>query len=513
MGGLDADFGDISIVAKRVLSGLVWTCLAVGLTASDLRLDFLVGGLSNSLYMTHAGDGSDRLFIIEQSGRIRIFDGQNLISTPFLDISSQVDSGGEKGLLGLAFHPDFATNRRFFVNYTRSQPGLQTVIAEYQVSAGNANVASSTGQILLSFGQPESNHNGGWIGFGPDGFLYVATGDGGGSGDRHGTDGNGQNINNLLGAILRIDVDSESGIPADNPFLGQAGADEIWAYGLRNPWRASFDRGTGRLILGDVVQDRFEEVDIIERGGNYGWRIVEGNSCFSPAGGCDTSGLIHPISTYGRSEGASITGGYVYRGPEATEHVGDYIFGDFISGTIWSLREVAPGTWQRTRELMGEPFSLASFGEDEAGNLYVVSLGGAISSLHFRDPPPQADVSISKQVLSSQVTMGEVVSYNLTVRNDGPDSATDVRVEDQLPPTLDFESATSSIGACSETANQIACQLGTMSPSQTVQITLTGRVKEAGQISNNATVVSDTDDPVSGNNSDSVVFEAQPKSG
>ena len=419
-------------MAKRVPSIIVWICLTTGLGASGLRLDFLVGGLNSPLYLTRAGDGSGRLFIVEQAGRIQIFDGQNLLPTPFLDITARVNSGGEKGLLGLAFHPNFSTNHRFFVNYTRSQGGLQTVIAEYQVSAGNPNTATGGEQILLTYHQPFSNHNGGWIGFGPDGYLYISSGDGGSGGDPL---GNGQNLNTLLGAMLRIDVDSETGIPADNPFVGQAGADEIWAYGLRNPWRASFDRGTGRLILGDVGQNRFEEVDIIQRGGNYGWNIVEGDSCFSPPpNGCNTNGLIPPILGYGRGEGASITGGYVYRGPEVTEHVGDYIFGDFISGSIWSLREVTPGTWQRTRELEAGPFSVASFGEDEAGHLYVVNLSGIVSSLHFGNPPPEADLSISKQVQSPLVTVGEIVSYSLTLRNNGPDSATAVRVEDQLPP-------------------------------------------------------------------------------
>ena len=480
--------------------------MATSLGASDLKLDFLVGGLDDPLYLTHAGDGSGRLFILERPGRIRVFDGQNLLPNPFLDITARVNSGGEKGLLGLAFHPNFATNRRFFVNYTRSQGGLQTVIAEYQASAGNPNVSNTGEQILVSYGQPREHHNGGWIGFGPDGFLYIATGDGGGGGDPF---LNGQNINTLLGAILRIDVDSETGIPSDNPFVGQAGADEIWAYGLRNPWRGSFDRGTGRLILGDVGQDRFEEVDIIQRGGNYGWNIVEGDSCFSPQNGCNTSGLIPPIVTYGRGEGASITGGYVYRGPEVTEHVGDYIFGDFISGSIWSLREVSPGTWQRTLELGAGPFSVASFGEDEAGNLYVVNLSGIVSSLHFGNPPPNADLSIGKQVQSPLVTVGEIVSYSLTVRNNGPDPATAVRVEDQLPPTLQFEDFTASGAFCSAASNGLTCDLGTMAPNQTIQIGFNARIENSGQISNTASVSSTTDDPNSGNNSGSISFAAE----
>ncbi|MCZ6492022.1 MAG: PQQ-dependent sugar dehydrogenase, partial [Acidobacteria bacterium] len=260
---------------------LLWLVLislttAAGDAAAAIELQPVADGLSSPLYLTSAGDGSGRLFIVEQAGRIRIFADGALLDTPFLDISGRVRFGGERGLLGLAFHPSYPANGRFFVNYTRDGPGgPETVVAEFAVSPGDANLAlPASEQILLSFRQPFSNHNGGMIAFGPDGFVYIATGDGGSGGDPQ---GNGQNLETLLGKILRIDIDmdADSGslfaVPPDNPFVGNAGRDEVWAYGLRNPWRFSFDRMTGRMFAADVGQNSREEVDVIVKGGNYGW--------------------------------------------------------------------------------------------------------------------------------------------------------------------------------------------------------------------------------------------------
>src|SRR5262245_4940866 len=231
-------------------------------TSLTLALDSIVTGLSLPVFVTHAGDGSNRLFVVEQAGRIRIFQNGSLLSTPFLDIQSRVTSGGEKGLLGLAFHPDYRNNRRFFLNYTNNRPTLKTIIAEYQTSASNANVAQTTERVLLQIDQPFENHNGGQLLFGPDGYLYIGMGDGGSGGDPQ---NNAQNLDSLLGKMLRIDVDGNQpyAIPPTNPFVNRSGADEVWAFGLRNPWRFSFDRLTGRLFAGDVGQDRREEVDII----------------------------------------------------------------------------------------------------------------------------------------------------------------------------------------------------------------------------------------------------------
>lgn len=491
-----------SLLAVLVLGGLMVSHTG----ASDLRLEFLVGGLRSPLFLTHAGDGSGRTFILEQSGRIRIFNGTSLVGAPFLDISARVRSGGETGLLGLAFHPNFAANRRFFVNYTRLFSGqLQTVVAEYQASAGNPNVADSNERILLTIDQPFPNHNGGWIGFGPDGNLYIASGDGGSGGDPL---DHGQNVNSLLGAILRIEVDSELpyGIPASNPFVGQAGADEIFAYGLRNPWRASFDRATGDFFAGDVGQNSLEEVDLIVNGGNYGWNTAEGSNCFPPGSNCNMSGLVPPIDDYGRTEGGSITGGYVYRGPESTAHQGDYIFGDFNSGNVWSLRQVSPGNWQRTLELSTDPFVVASFGEDEVGTLYMVSLGGAVFEVVFGTPPAEADLSVTKIAQAASVLVGENSTFSITVANAGPNTAQAVRLVDTLPDQLAFGSATPSQGNCLPSGALVTCNLGDLASGASALITLQAAVLVAGEISNTARVDSTTNDPNPANDVATAIF-------
>ncbi|OFV98767.1 MAG: hypothetical protein A3H28_01320 [Acidobacteria bacterium RIFCSPLOWO2_02_FULL_61_28] len=311
-----------------------------------------------------------------------------MLPTPFLDIQDRVRSGGELGLLGLAFHPRYPANGRFFLNYTRNGPeGLETVIAEYAVSSANPNLANRNSErILLRFAQPFTNHNGGMLAFGQDGFLYIGTGDGGSAGDPM---RNGQNVETLLGKILRMDVDSGEpyASPPDNPFVGRAGRDEIWAYGLRNPWRFSFDRLTGRLIAGDVGQNRREEIDIIVKGGNYGWNIMEGMLCFLPSTNCNQTGLILPIHDYGRDLGTSVTGGYVYRGKSAPSLTGKYLFGDFGSGRLWALTETTGGQWEAEQLLTAG--NISSFGEDEAGEVYVVDYGGSVRQIiESGDPQP-----------------------------------------------------------------------------------------------------------------------------
>jgi len=342
----------------------------------SLRLEPLVRGLSSPLYLTHAGDDSKRLFIVEQPGTIRILQDGLLLEVPFLDIRDRVSFGGERGLLSVAFHPDYVENGRFFVNYTRRGDGA-TVIAEYRVG-DEPNVANTQSErVILVVEQPFANHNGGQLQFGPDGMLYVGMGDGGAAGDPL---GHGQNRATLLGALLRLDVDGEEpyAIPSDNPFVGIAGVrEEIWAYGLRNPWRFSFDRCDGRLFLADVGQDGFEEINLIAPGANYGWNIMEGAHCFDPPTGCDQRGLELPIAEYDHSLGCSITGGYVYRGRRYPELVGRYLFGDFCSGRIWSLSPTEAGAWVSV-ELLKTDLSISSFGEDEEGELYVLDLGGEI---------------------------------------------------------------------------------------------------------------------------------------
>jgi glucose/arabinose dehydrogenase len=340
-------------------------------------LTSIASGFVDPLGFAQPNDGTGRFFIVEQRGTIRIIQNGSVVAAPFLDIQALVEDGGELGLLGLAFHPQFAQNRRFYLNYTttRLTGGLQSVIAEYHASQTDPNRAETTERILLQVNQPFANHNGGQLAFGPDGFLYIALGDGGDGGDPL---NNGQRLNTLLGKILRIDVNGNNsangqyGIPADNPFIADTSAQpEIWAFGLRNPWRFSFDRVGGRLFCGDVGQNAFEEIDIIVRGGNYGWRIMEGAHCFNPSSGCNQSGLILPIAEYSHSEGEAVIGGFVYRGTAIPALQGAYVFADFSFGTIWMLRETSSGTWTRT-QLLDTNRTISAFGQDQAGEIYVL---------------------------------------------------------------------------------------------------------------------------------------------
>ncbi len=344
----------------------------------DIEVAFANLRFTRPVDLQHADDGSDRLFVVEQAGVIQVFANDPSVASAsvFLDIEDRVrDSGNEEGLLGLAFHPDFANNGFFYVDYTASNPS-RTVIARYQVDPNDPNRADRNSEVIvLETGQPAGNHNGGQIAFGPDDFLYIALGDGGGSGD---TFGNGQNRSTLLGTILRIDVDNSSndrnyGIPADNPFVGgtQGFREEIYAYGLRNPWRFSFDPVTDLLWTGDVGQNSFEEIDIVENGGNYGWNTMEGFHCFSPTSGCDESGLALPVQEYPHNRAAkSVTGGYVYRGPGVPELIGQYIYGDFVDGRIWALEYDGQQVVQNT-ELLNTSLGIASFGVDENNELYI----------------------------------------------------------------------------------------------------------------------------------------------
>ena len=363
--------------------GVVGLCVLAwssGAFAQSYQLQSLVSGLDAPLFVTHAGDSSGRLFILEQGGRIRILNDSTLRESDFLDLSAEVSRGGERGLLGLAFHPSYESNRRFFVSFT--DPLGDLIVAEYQASASDSNQADPTSKriILRVRHRQFSNHNGGMLAFGKDGFLYIGTGDGGGGGDPLGS---GQRRSTLLGKVLRIDVNTTRRyrVPRSNPFFGERGVrKEIYALGIRNPWRFSFDRVGGRLLLGDVGQGAREEVNLIVRGGNYGWNQREGTLCYEPSTGCKKRGLITPVSEYGRELGSSITGGYVYRGPTLTGLTGRYIFGDFISGRIWTLTKTRRKPWRR--ELLLETnLAISSFGEDETGEVYVVDYGGTVYRL------------------------------------------------------------------------------------------------------------------------------------
>jgi glucose/arabinose dehydrogenase len=349
---------------------------------SGARLQEVAAGLSFPLYLTAPPGDLTRLFIVEKTGAIRIVKNGTLLATPFLDISGQISSVGEQGLLGLAFDPNYASNGRFFVHY--SDPLGNTRVSSFQGSA-DADIANAgSEQIILTATQPYPNHKGGQLVFGPDGMLYLGLGDGGSGGDPQ---GRGQDRSDLLGSILRLDVQAGSSytVPSDNPFIGQAGArPEIWSYGLRNPWRFSFDRGTGDLYIADVGESRFEEVDISPaaegagKGANYGWNLMEGKHCFSTSP-CNQTGLTLPLHEYNHSQGCSITGGYVYRGSAVPALQGIYFFADFCQGWVRSFRVAGGAATELTDWRVLQPGgSITSFGEDAAGELYLMSANGGV---------------------------------------------------------------------------------------------------------------------------------------
>ena len=352
-------------------------------TATSIALTPLVEGLVGPVGVAHAGDGSGRLYVVEQRGTIRVVapgtDGRwSLVDAPFLDIRELVSTGGERGLLGLAFHPEYDSNRRFFVHYT--DVAGNSAVAEYAAVPDGLSADVGSARMLVSVEQPAPNHNGGMLAFGPDGYLYIALGDGGGGGDPW---GHGQDPATVLGSILRIGVDGGSdpyAIPSDNPFVSGGGAPEVWAYGLRNPWRFSFDRSTGDLYIGDVGQSAWEEIDREPAGSaggaNYGWNVMEGAHCFG-AEQCDQAGLTLPIAEYPLSAGrCAVTGGYVYRGEALPALQGAYLFADYCSGTIWGFD--AGADRPQPAVLLESAESITSFGEDEAGEIYLVGPAGTL---------------------------------------------------------------------------------------------------------------------------------------
>jgi glucose/arabinose dehydrogenase len=363
--------------------------LAIGASSAGaapaVTLKQVVTGLTKPVFVTSAGDSSGRLFVVEQGGKIRIVKNGVLDPTPFLDISDQVSKGNEQGLLGLAFHPSYKTNGKFYVDFTRADG--DTAINEYHVSSDPDVASRATGRRIMTIDQPFSNHNGGGIAFGPDHYLYIGMGDGGSAGDP----GNrARDLNSLLGKMLRIDIGGTSAgrqyrIPTSNPYVGKTGRDEIWSRGLRNPWRWSFDRLTGDLWIGDVGQNRYEEIDRSTttenasrgRGVDYGWHVMEGRHCYIPMTGCSTTGKILPVVEYSHSQGCSVTGGYVYRGTQVPALAGRYVFADFCSGLMWTISRGARAPATKTL-LMDLDFPPSSFGEDQAGELYVLDLNGTL---------------------------------------------------------------------------------------------------------------------------------------
>ncbi len=364
----------VTLFSLKILNGTSQTqTTPIDVAFSNLTFNQPVG-------IYNANDGTIRLFVVEQPGVIRVFNNSAKVASSniFLDISARVVFAGEQGLLGLAFHPNYAANGYFYVDYVANNP-LRTVIARYSVSTSDSNQAQNNSEfVLLEIGQPFSNHKGGQLAFGPDGYLYVGMGDGGSEGDPL---GNGQNKSTLLGKILRIDVNSPSAgrnytIPSDNPFVGNTAdyREEIYAYGFRNPWRFSFDKVTGRFWVGDVGQDREEEIDIVEKGKNYGWNIMEGTLPYADG---NQTGLVLPVWEYGHDQGNAVIGGYVYRGSTATALIGSYVYGDYGTGKIWAL--TLNGTTAPTNTLLsGTGLTISSFGADSDNELYICAFDGKI---------------------------------------------------------------------------------------------------------------------------------------
>ena len=386
------------------------------LAEMDLRRVFPGFSFSSPVYMTHAADGSERLFVVEKRGVIKVF--QDMENPPtfsvFLDIQTRVNSSYyESGLLSMAFHPQYPDSNKFYVYYNGGD--LDSRISEFAVSTNPDSADAASERILLQVVQPATNHNGGQITFGPDGYLYIALGDGGSGGDPW---GNAQNPTNLLGAILRIDVDRTEGdlayaIPVENPFIDHPDdwRPEIWAYGLRNPWRYSFDRLTGDLWAGDVGQGVWEEVDLIQRGNNYGWNIMEGFHCYPPGSTCDTTGLTLPVVEYNHSQGRSITGGYVYRGSRLARLEGVYLYGDFSTRKIWGLKR-EQGQIIENKLIATSPSPIASFAENESGEVFVVGYDGRIYV--FEEKPGTAPVDPIPQTISSSGLFSQIDSLILS---------------------------------------------------------------------------------------------------
>lgn len=355
------------------------------------QLTEVASGFRRALYLTSPNDGTGRLFLVQQDGIIWVLDeNYNRMETPFLDVSDRISQEAltedytERGLLGLAFAPDYAESGEFYINYTDRNGN--TVLGRYTVSADDPHVADAgSEQVIMQVEQPYANHNGGHLAFGPDGYLYMALGDGGSGGDPH---GNGQNLGTLLGTIIRIDVENAPegetyGVPESNPFFDEFTAKpEIWAWGLRNPWRFSFDRETGDLYIADVGQNVYEEVNFQPAdspgGENYGWNAYEASHPFAGGGPAASDDLVMPVAEYDHSDGScSVTGGYVYRGPNVPELQGYYLYGDWCNGKMYWLNRDEAGTWQSGVALEGGP-QIASFGEDAAGNLYLVGYNGSL---------------------------------------------------------------------------------------------------------------------------------------
>lgn len=502
-----------AVLAAGILAvGLALSMAPVHAQGLTLETTEPITGLVRPLGIADPGDGTGRLFIVQQSGEIRIWNGTSLESAVFLDLSSRVTTGGEAGLLGLVFHPAYAANGEFFVNYTRTESGqLQTVVARFTVSDTDPNLADpESEEILLVIDQPAGNHNAGDLAFGPDGYLYVPMGDGGGAGDPN---ENGQDLSTPLGKILRIDIDSTPGpglayaIPPDNPFKDQAGvAGEIWAYGLRNPFRISFDRDRGDLWIADVGQSAWEELNLqpAESGGgeNYGWDCREGaHDYIGPDNdnflGCAGLSFVDPVVEYAHDNGrCSVTGGYRYRGDDYPQLRGVYLFADFCTGEIFGTVPSCDSGWE-SRRLVGAPFNITAFGEDSAGEVYVterVNTDSASSKIHklaLADASHGPDLELSPSPVDfGNIEAGDTVTLILTVENDnpGPEAAlvTGHSLSDPTRFSVDYTKGSAPCGNTSRNTNQATSEI-CQSPGQSCTMAVSLKAEFSGVVSETLT--------------------------
>lgn len=496
---------------RSLLAGLIFLGIAVGTwsfvpsvgaQSGTIRVSKVVAsGFNRPVAITHAGDGSNRLFVVEQhSGLIRIIKNGSVLPTPFLNIGNLVSKGGEQGLLGLAFHPQYQTNGLFYVYYTDLVGVGNSVVARYRVSA-NPDVADPASAVqVLYVTQPYANHNGGTIAFGPDGYLYISLGDGGSGGDPQ---NNAQNINNLLGKILRVDVNNTNTytIPSTNPFAAIPGSDEIWSYGLRNPWKFSFDRLNGDLYLGDVGQNTYEEIDF-QAGGtpgglNYGWRCLEGYHLFSSAPPCNNpaflSSLVAPIAEYDHTQGYSVTGGVVYRGKLFPALQGKYFYADFGGSAIWSLKKNTSPPWfgSPVVELRGIGFNISAFGEDELGEVYLADYsGGTIRQLEDPSGPTPYLQESSFKVSTPVANRGESITYTIQIVNRGG-VASGVNLSNAVPLFLTIDPTSLSPGANYNPTSRVVTWSGTVNAQEIVSISYNASVDPVapdGSINNKAVI-------------------------
>jgi uncharacterized repeat protein (TIGR01451 family) len=512
-GGVLAAAGSRSGAGQPIGTGNQPQAAAAAADFSIALATVVNGGLNQPSGITHAGDGSERLFVLEQEGYIRVIKNGTLLATPYLTITNAVACCGEQGLLGLAFDPNFETNGTFYLNYTTNAGGAlygDTVVARLQVSnpaADTATVIAVTNIITID--QPQGNHNGGDLHFGPDGYLYIGMGDGGSSNDvgsGHAPEGNGQSPATLLGKMLRLNVRGVPTytIPPTNPFTQTAGyRPEIWSLGWRNPWRFSFDRATGDMYVGDVGQYCWEEISYepagTPGGRNYGWRMEEGFRLFSPSSAFNCSMPVStlvtttkPITAYNHDYGSAVTGGYVYRGQQYPWLQGVYFYSDSGSGRLWAIQQVSPGVWSGSEKL-DTPYGITAFGEDESGELYVADyIQGRI--LKITSPSP-IDLSTSgKSASSNQAATGSTVTYTIVLRNTGALFSATVRVTDTVPAGLSYVagSLAASSGSIDASAAPSLRWSGAMSTTPTAIVTITYRAlvtaSSIQQITNTATI-------------------------